>query len=424
MGPSAEFIQTPIAYNYRFQQNRSTKYKDDNDGTVSEINLNKSLAWSGYCIISPGAESVPTGPKPNLPRMEDLTPYVQELIRNIMRELTKRPIVTRHYLYNTLGWDKRDRIRQAAVYCGYFFETGPWREALIAWGVDPRTHPKYRFHQTVSFLSYKSTGTRKHFRRFDEHVRNLAQLSPHELRTQHTFDGVHVSRTGNLFQFCDITDPLIRGILETDNIRSTPSPTSQGWFHVGTWAKATVILKHKMNTILEGQKPDNSVYERVVSWPELWTEEDLLEQKFKEFSTKEGTKERMAELVVMRSVRIAARNPRYAFEKLEAQQRRADGVEQQDIEEVEDEDVVEEDMTEIPERAEDILNEGGEDEDSDDEDDDEEDDDDDDEELSGEKIFDEDGNEILGNEMDDEVDGEWEVDDVQTTFGFGGFYDT
>ncbi|KAJ4346770.1 tau 95 subunit of transcription factor TFIIIC [Didymosphaeria variabile] len=420
VGPSAEFLQLPIAYNYRFQQNTFVKYKDDN-GAVAEVNLHKSLAWSGYSIIKPNAEGVPMRPKSSLPRESDLTPYVQELIRSIRRELEKRPIITRHLLYNTLGWDKRDRLRQAAVYCGYFFETGPWREALIAWGVDPRTDPKYRFYQTVSFLSYKKTGTARHFTRFDQHVRDLAELSPQELRKQHTFDGVHVSRTGNLFQFCDVTDPLIQRILRTEDIRTTPAPTAQGWFHVGTWAKATVILKHKMNTILAGDKPDDSIYERILAWPELWDDKTFFAEHTKELHDKEAVSRKSVEHTVMKNVRYAAKNPRYAFERLEAQQGQSSGAEHPQTEEVEEDVEVEEDMSEVPERAEDILNEGGSvEDDSDNEVGDEDEDDEEEDEL----------NESVGGVLDEvmdedeDADGEWEVDDVPTAFGFGGFNDT
>ncbi|KAL5387442.1 hypothetical protein DPSP01_003665 [Paraphaeosphaeria sporulosa] len=420
VGPSAEFLQVQVAHNYRFQQNHYVKYKDDN-GAVAEVNLHKSLAWSGYSIIKPNAENVPTAPKSNLPAESDLTPYVQELIRSIRGELEKRPIITRHLLYNTLGWDKRDRLRQAAVYCGYFFETGPWREALIVWGVDPRKDPKYRFYQTVSFLSYKKTGTARHFSRFDKHVRDLAQWSAQDLRQQHIFDGVHVSRTGNLFQFCDVTDPLIQRILYTKDIRTAPAPTAQGWFHIGTWAKATVVLKHKMNTILGGDTPDNSIYERILAWPELWDDQTFFAQYTKEFHDREAIRGRGVEHTVMRNVRYAARNPRYAFERLEAQQSQPPGAEDQseDMEEVE----IEEDMTEVPERAEDILNEGeNEYDDSDDEVErmvDEEDDEDDEDDELEEGI---DG--VLEETMDEDADGEWEIDDVPATFGFGGLYDT
>lgn len=417
VGPSAEFLQVPVAYNYRFQQNHYVKYKDDS-GAVAEVNLHKGLAWSGYSIIKPNAESVPLGPKSSLPAESHLTPYVQELIHSIRGELEKRPIITRHLLYNTLGWDKRDRLRQAAVYCGYFFETGPWREALIAWGVDPRTDAKYRFYQTVSFLSYKKTGTARHFSRFDQHARDLVQRSPRELRQQHMFDGVHVSRTGNLFQFCDVTDPLIQRILHTKDIRTTPAPTAQGWFHVGTWAKATVVLKHKMNTILGGDKPDNSIYNRILAWPELWDDHTFFAQYTKEFHDREAIRERGVEHTVMKNVRYAAKNPRYAFERLEAQQGQLPGAEARS-EQIEEDVEVEEDMTEVPERAEDILNEGAnEDDDSDDEVEgmaDEDDEDEEDEELE-EGI---DG--VLEAIMDEDADGEWEMDDVPATFGFGRF---
>lgn len=417
VGPSAEFIQLPVAYNYRFHQNTFVKYKNDSDD-LAEINLHKSLAWSGYSIIKPNAESVPTGPKPTLPPEKTLSPYVQEIIDNIRDELEKRPIITRHFLYNTLGWDKRDRVRQAALYCGYFFETGPWREALITWGLDPRTDPKYRFYQTVSFLSYKKIGTARHFTHFDQHVRNLTQLDPQELRHEHIFDGAHVSRTGNLFQFCDVTDPLIQRILRTDDIRTSPAPTAQGWFHVGTWAKATVILKHKMNTILGGEKPDDAIYARILTWPELWDDKEFFAQYTKEFHDRQAIRERGVEHTVMRSVRYAAKNPRYAFEMLEASQGQSPSLQHQNDNEEEEEAEVEEDMSEVPERAEDILHEGEgvgtfSDEEVDEDDDDET---DDDAELEEDGSLDEDM-------MDEDVDGEWEVDDISTTFGFGGFYD-
>lgn len=178
------------------------------------------MALYGCVIVKPDAESVPTGPKWDLPPEDALTPYMQTLIANIRDELRQRPIITRHFLFNTIGWDKRDRLREASVYCGYFFETGPWREALITWGLDPRKDPFFRKYQTISFMSYKSTGVAKRYQVFDQHIRKLASMSTEELKTRHTFDGINISDTGNLFQFCDITDPIIRGILDTDNIRT------------------------------------------------------------------------------------------------------------------------------------------------------------------------------------------------------------
>lgn len=353
---------------------------------MNEVNLQRSLTHGGYTIIKTSDKFVPQGPKPILPPESQLSPFLQSLIANIRAELMQRPIITRHLLYNRLGWDKRDKLRQAAIYCGYFFETGPWREALIRWGVDPRSDPGYRMFQTVSFLSYRKTGNR-HFTQYARTVQRLANVDPRELVDKHKFDGKRVSDTGNLFQFCDITDPLIRGILDTKDIRKTCAPTSQGWYHIGTWAKATVILKDKMNRILAEGRADDSLYERVVTWPELWDDQEIYAPYKWEFFDRAIHKEKAKEHLVIYNVRLAARNPRYAFEQMEAARNQisASG-EQEDTEYQEVE--VPEDMSEVPETAATILNEGSE------------------EDAEGDIEDDDIGN--LESEDEDLVDGEYE----------------
>ncbi|RMZ68190.1 Transcription factor tau subunit sfc1 [Pyrenophora seminiperda CCB06] len=344
VGPSPEFLQMPIAFNYRFQQNANVKYTEK-----GVVNVQKNFAYNAYTIVKPTDEHVPTGPRPGLPAERNLTPYMQALIANIRTLLLQRPIVTRQLLYNRLGWDKRTKLRQAAIYCGFFFESGPWREALVRWGVDPRKDPEYRKYQTVSFQSYLKSGTAKHNTAFDQHVMKLARMSPEELATEHTFDGFNVSQTGNLFQFCDVTDPLITKILATKDIRTTCAPTFQGWYHVGTWAKATVVLKDKMNTIIGGEKPDDSIYQRILEWPELWDDKEMAAGYRAEIDDRQVRQEKRREHQVMHNVRWAARNPRYAFEQMEALNGREDDA----GEELEPEDVdVPEDMTEEPVSAE------------------------------------------------------------------------
>jgi general transcription factor 3C polypeptide 5 (transcription factor C subunit 1) len=383
VGASSEFIQMPIAYDYKYRQGARTDFPDDK-GTSS---IQRIQAYQNYSIIAPDAESVPQGPSPDLPPETDLTPYVQSLIAQIRLELQKRPIITRHLLYNTLGWDKRDRLRQATVYCGYFFRTGPWREALITWGVDPRTDPSFRRYQTVSYLSYKKTGTARHHSEYDRHTRDLAAQSFEDLENQHIFDGIHVSFTGNLFQFCDITDPLLRGILDTDRIRETCAPTMQGWYHIGTWAKATVILKHKMNRILThpDETPDNTLYARILTWPELWDDAELKAQYRSEFFDKKVNKEKREEHALMKQVMWATRSPRYAFERMEKAEDLAQRMQgeltttgrnlaEAEEEEAEEDDEVEVDMTEEPDTAKKILDEGDDEDDADDADEDEDED--------------------------------------------------
>jgi general transcription factor 3C polypeptide 5 (transcription factor C subunit 1) len=400
----------------RFQQNTFVKYTDQ-----GIVNLQKSLAYNSYTIIKPIDEGVPTGPKPGLPPESSLTPYLQTLIAQIRAELDERPIITRHLLYNKLGWDRRTRLRQAAVYCGYFFESGPWREALVRWGVDPRTDPTYRKYQTVSFMSYLKSGRAKHGKSFDEHIQKLSQMSSKDLERQHIFDGKSVSETGNLFQFCDLHDSLIAKILATEDIRTTCAPTFQGWYHVGTWAKVTVILKDKMNTLIAGGTPDDTIYERVQAWPELWNDKEIAATYKPEIDNRQIHQEKKKEHNVMHSVRWAARNPRYAFEKME-------GVDEQrgesNVEEEEDAGDVEvpEDMTEIPDTAAIIINEGEKEED----DLDEYNEDEDNEEVDAQTFGEEVAGEIDYEDNDDDDDSEGPIMAMRAASEgpapFGGLY--
>jgi general transcription factor 3C polypeptide 5 (transcription factor C subunit 1) len=368
------------------------------------VNLQKSLAYNSYTIIKPIDENIPTGPKSNLPPESSLTPYLQTLIAQIRAELNKRPIITRHLLYNKLGWDRRTRLRQAAVYCGYFFESGPWREALIQWGVDPRKNPAYRKYQTVSFMSYLKSGRAKHGKSFDEHVQKLSQMSGKELETQHIFDGKTVSDTGNLFQFCDLTDPLIAKIVATKDIRTTCAPTFQGWYHVGTWAKITVILKDKMNTLIAGGTPEDATYARIMAWPELWDDKEIAATYKAEVDNRQVHQEKKKEHDVMHSVRWAARNPRYAFEKMEAADEQGRESIAEDGEGAEDVEIPE-DMTEVPDTAAAIINEG--EKETEDQEDDNEDDNEDDEDDFDTQQFDE----GLAGEAEDEGEDDEDDDD-------------
>ncbi|ORY03306.1 RNA polymerase III transcription factor IIIC subunit-domain-containing protein [Clohesyomyces aquaticus] len=388
-----EFLQLPTPFPYMYQQNAYVRFTSDG----REVNTQRRLAPDGYHIIKPTAATVPMAPRSHLPLEENLTPYIQSLVARIRAVLAQRPIATRHFLYNTLGWAKRDRIREAAVYCGYFFETGPWREALIAFGLDPRTDPKWRWYQTISFLSYQKGGTgapARTMKTWDHWVRNLKNVSKKELERQHIFDGKSVSTTGNTFQFCDITDPLLVSILSTEDIRETCAPTFHGWYHVGTWAKATVILKDKINTLNSPPNlpPPDTLYARVASWPENFSDEEVYATYRAELHDRQIHREKFREHRVMHCVRWAARNPRYAFERMsritrEDRQREEEDNEGSDrdaegevVDDGDVEGVVQEDATEVPDRG-DVSEveddeEGVDDDDEEEEDEDEDDDDD------------------------------------------------
>ena len=106
-----------------------------------------------------------------------------------------------------------------------------------------------------------------------------------------------------------------------------------------------------MNRIISGETPDNSIYQRILNWPENWNDQEIYATYRQEILDPELRKEKAKEHKVMHTVRWAATNPRWAFEKIDKLTEGFDG----------DDDTEEQipaDATEVPETAEAIANEG------------------------------------------------------------------
>ena len=136
--------------------------------------------------------------------------------------LDERPVWTRRALSNRIAVPEWNNIGKFVYqYVGYTFRSGPWREALIKFGVDPRTDPRYRIYQTMTFRLdrmepvVKASVTRnRQSRRGGARVRNKDFD-----RQSHIFDGVNLNPDGKVWQVCDVTDPLLASILSTSNLR-------------------------------------------------------------------------------------------------------------------------------------------------------------------------------------------------------------
>ena len=167
---------------------------------------------------------VPTGPPPDLPPFETLEPALQRLIVAAHRLMENRPIFTRRALANCLSgkdWDLvgQNTNKQVFKYAGYMFSSGPWRDAIVKFGVDPRKDPRFRIYQTLVFML--ETEPRDNRSKLYTRTKAGRTKTPQELRNEsHLFDGVNLSKDGKLWQVCDFTDPLLKEVLATTNLRS------------------------------------------------------------------------------------------------------------------------------------------------------------------------------------------------------------
>ena len=207
----------------------------DNDGQVAIVNTQVPRKISTQ-LLAANVENIPNGPSPDTPPFDSLDPDMKRIIQKVHVLLDERPIWTRRALQNQLdASDWRKIGRYVFQHTGYMFRSGPWRDALVKFGIDPRTDPKYRIYQTLMFqieaagnyAKPKRTGTTREDSLWGGSRKWRSR--EHQI-TSHIFDGICLPTEGKVFQVCDITDHIIQSILTTTHIREKCDVRSRGSF--------------------------------------------------------------------------------------------------------------------------------------------------------------------------------------------------
>ncbi|KAK2677068.1 hypothetical protein RAB80_005808 [Fusarium oxysporum f. sp. vasinfectum] len=247
-GPNVDILPPPmfthmsLPFNYQYSQNPYVRATEDG-GTVNTT----AVKQVGYFI---GAED----PAPAGPQLEpDMTdPRMVEIMAELEAAFEERPVWTRRSLLNHLGGKLKNwnELKKYLNYAAYQFKGGPWRDGVVPYGIDPRTDPKYRTYQTLMFKLPKQKRAQR-----GQTWKSLrkVQMGPlkeflEELSESHVFDGDTFHTDGKVWQVCDITDPLLKELLENAAIRPEWDPSS-GWYHGGLWAKVKAIMKTKLVAI-------------------------------------------------------------------------------------------------------------------------------------------------------------------------------
>ncbi|KAL6722001.1 tau 95 subunit of transcription factor TFIIIC [Lecanora helva] len=266
--PNAEIIPPPQMthfrhpFNYSYHQNPSVKPVADQFGNITMSNVHGSVKVFGQ-PVPPDIHEVPSAPAHELLPFESLEASLKGLIASARRLLEDRPIFTRKALLNSIPDIDSDStstnfVKRMYQYCGYSFSSGPWRDAIVRFGVDPRKDPGCRIYQTMMFMleNEPKDSRAKYNRRPADHA--AAQEGPR--KESHLFDGKTVSKNGKTWQVCDISDPFLSRLLATTDLRQECDIENDGWYQNGTWAKAKIIMKAKIQAILSNEPQDEAVY--------------------------------------------------------------------------------------------------------------------------------------------------------------------
>ena len=205
-------------------------------------------------------KEVPAGPPPDLIPLEQCNAYLKQAVKNIASLLEQRPVVTRRVAMNLIDWGSESLFKEATQYVGYSFKSGPWRDALVRWGVDPRADRKYRVYQTLSFQLMSKDKLLAAAKKMPDGKNTWIRSERYRKDEQpsHIFDGKGITTNGKTWQICDIKEPLIRRLLDTEDLR-TECDVSYLLFLPSTW-----ILRHRLLIVRRSRDLDGT---RMAPWP-------------------------------------------------------------------------------------------------------------------------------------------------------------
>jgi general transcription factor 3C polypeptide 5 (transcription factor C subunit 1) len=197
-----------------YRQNPAVRYTVDDTGQPVVVN-DQAPPKVLTLIVSADVDVIPSAPPSDLPNAATLDPGIRDTISQLEKLMEERPLWTRRALLNRFtNPDYQYTLKHSIQHVGYMFRSGPWRDTIVKLGVDPRSDPKYRFYQSISFQIYDrdENGVRRQWQ--DERSKYQRHMKGKKRNLQsHLFDGRHVELDGKVWQVCDITDPLLKGLL-------------------------------------------------------------------------------------------------------------------------------------------------------------------------------------------------------------------
>lgn len=282
--PNEELIAPPtltdkvIPFNYNYAQNPSIKVTSDpKTGTLT---LNHMYKHKPGRTIFLGYNSTRIPTEPHSPPSENNAALLAT-IKALKTALESRPIYSRRALANhlaSISSKHLPHLKPAIQYVGYQFRGGPWRDAVIRFGLDPRTDPQYRKYQTLFFKIYdkrwadSASGAMKPPSSLEDHDWAENRPNSRSSRTTHAdshiFNGKTLSVDGKIWQLCDITDPMLRALVERPGLREKCDVEGDGWYLNGTMAKIKAIMRTKIGAIRIGREMGDEEFAKALAVPD------------------------------------------------------------------------------------------------------------------------------------------------------------
>ncbi|KAF9263593.1 hypothetical protein L218DRAFT_927336 [Marasmius fiardii PR-910] len=259
--PPPLFSRQTIAQGYNYKSNPASMVStivDEENGEEKKRLINR-MRWKGYgpAAITYHEQVVPDRPPQNV---EDARNQVDaNIVKHIESFFEDRPIWTRMSLFNQITPAMAREVHNSKIILPlvcYVFQDGPWRDTLVRFSYDPRSDPEARFYQRLYFRNANHPISRPSVmtRRQERAAGNMLDLTDSdERRNSHMFDGRTLTKETAAFQLCDISDPMLKGMIEsTEDLRET-CDERDGWYSTHAYERIKVVLRLKFFSLLDGR---------------------------------------------------------------------------------------------------------------------------------------------------------------------------
>ncbi|RPD61992.1 hypothetical protein L226DRAFT_463601 [Lentinus tigrinus ALCF2SS1-7] len=260
--PAPLFSRQGVPQNYNYKANTAsveTIVVDDETGIEQKRLINR-MRWKGFGPISVSYAEKNVPDKPSAAVEEQRGQADKKILKRLEELFQERPIWTRAAIFNQFQpLEVRDIVNSKYLLplVSYVFEDGPWRDTYVRLGYDPRQDPEARFYQRLYFRNVNHPILRPSVMTRRQEQRNEsaeARFSGMDERRSHIFDGETITSETAAFQLCDITDEMLKEMIEADDEDSLRDACNErdGWYTTSALERIKSVLRLKFFSLLEG----------------------------------------------------------------------------------------------------------------------------------------------------------------------------
>ncbi|CAG8594162.1 8575_t:CDS:2 [Acaulospora morrowiae] len=183
----------------------------------------------------------------------------------------------------------------------YWMLNGPWRDCWIRYGYDPRKNKEARFYQLLDIRNTRRPTRLDRAKRLLRvqgesatdlcgipHVSDNNNMADSVPRNTHIFDGRTTKRDIAVFQMCDITDPLLKSLIESPDAVHEDCTERDGHYKQGALLKMRKVMRRKFKALIEGKTLNDEDFEDLLRDDHLGNDDD---REYEELSDIEGESE-------------------------------------------------------------------------------------------------------------------------------------